>query len=72
MLRVAAALVALGVAFAAAYEGWAYATGQVALHPLLSGFVGGFAFAGALFAGLFAGLGEVEHASHEIDWNGRL
>ena len=69
MLRVAAALVALGVAFAAAYEGWAYATGQVALHPLLSGFVGGFAFAGALFAGLG---GEEPARGGEIDWNGRL
>lgn len=69
MLRVVAVLVALGVAFAAAYEGLVYMTGQAALHPLLSGFVGGFALAGALFAGFG---GEVEQASHEIDWNGRL
>lgn len=69
MLRVATALVALGVTFAAAYEGWAYATGQVALPLLLSGFVGGFALAGALFAGFG---GEEPARGGEIDWNGRL
>lgn len=69
MLRMICALALTGVAFAAAYEGWLYGTGQVALHPLLSGFVGGFAFAGALFASFG---GEGEQASHEIDWNGRL
>lgn len=69
MLRMICALVALGVAFAAAYEGWCYASGQVALHPLLSGFVGGFAFAGALFAAFG---GDAEQVTHEIDWNGRL
>ena len=69
MLRVTTALALLGVAFAAAYEGWLYGTGQVALHPLLSGFVGGFALAAALFASFG---GEACSPSHEIDWNGRL
>lgn len=69
MFRVTIALALLGVAFAAAYEGWCYASGQVALHPLLSGFVGGFAFAGALFAGFG---GEEPARGGEIDWNGRL
>ena len=69
MLRMICALVALGVAFAAAYEGLVYMTGKAALHPLLSGFVGGFALAAALFAAFG---GEEPARGREIDWNGRL